>query len=699
MAGKFRPIFALVMAIGLAAPVQAKDVTLDDFLLLESAGGASVSPDGRTIVYRRTKVDTKADRYDSDLWVMASDGTGARLLSDAWAPAWLPDGRLSYLIDGEKGPKLVVRRLTGPDPKDAGEETPIAIDGPAPSGIKWSKDGRSFAFVSSVQRTDNPWPIPMPEGPEGTKWGPPPTVISALQYRVGVDQYRGSDRHIFIVPASGGKPQQLTSGKWNVGAYYSGTNFGTSIEWTPDSRAIVFEGLAEEKDDLLSTQQSRINRVDIATGTITALSNEPGFWRLPRVSPDGTLIAYTGNAVTGAAFESQQLRIMNSDGSGDRVLLADMPDRIFQYEWSADGDTLLVSMNTQGATELWQVDLKGKVRILAKGKHRFYLSGSTTGKAIGTIVSQQRDGEIGAIDLRDGSVRQLTDHGSYAANLTLAKSEELWATSADGTRVQGWLYRPANMSPETKYPLILDIHGGPDAMAGHDFDFRYHDFASRGYLVATSNPGGSTGYGAAFANRIQGGFPGTKDLEDLEAFLDRVIASGQVDTSRVFVMGCSGGGSLTAWLAAKTRRFAAATVMCPVTDWISMAGTTDVTSWTYTRFSRPFWEAPRDWLAHSPIMEAGKIDIPVLIANGARDQRTPVSQAAELYTALKVRGVPTRLLVFPNEGHGPWRSTPSNLLRMQLYVDEWFKTLGRPGLTADSPTEPGLSASAVPGNP
>lgn len=667
--------------LSILVPVEAKaqsPITLEDFLDWENAGGAEIAPAGNIIVYRRTKVDAKVDRYDSDLWIMRADGSGARLLSDAWSPSWSPDGKLSYLIDGEKGPQLVVRDVKGVTEAEISAERPIMIDGPVPSAIEWSKDGASFAYVASVPRTQNAWPISMPKTPDGAKWVQAPTVVTGLHYRTGVEQYRSSDRHIFIAPAAGGQARQLTSGNWNVGSYYSGTGFGTSIEWTSDSKNIVFEGLADNRDDMESAQLSNINKVNIADGNISVLNTSKGFWRLPRVSPDGKLIVYTGNVVTGAAFERQQLRIMNNDGSQDRLLVSDLPDRIFQMEWSRKGDGILISMNHEGATKLWFVGLDGRVRTLAEGKFRFYLSSVSNGSAIGSLISQSRDSEIASVALPGGEIKRLTSHNAKVDQRALAQVEDVWAKSVDGVKVQGWVYRPADFDSTRKYPLILDIHGGPDAMAGYDFDFRYQDFAARGYVIATSNPGGSTGYGTVFANRIQGGFPGKKDRQDLEAFLDAVIARGSIDPERIYVMGCSGGGSLSAWLAAKTRRFAAATVMCPVTNWVSLAGTSDVTAWAYTRFASPYWEDPKPWIEHSPLFSAGKIDTPVLIANGARDQRTPTSQAAELYTALKVRGVPTRLLIFPNEGHGPWRSTPSNLLRLQLYIDEWFKTKGNP---------------------
>ena len=326
--------------------------------------------------------------------------------------------------------------------------------------------------------------------------------------------------------------------------------------------------------------------------------------------------------------------------------------------------------------------------MVALGDFRFYITSTAPGVAAGSITTATRDAEAARIDLKTGKLAVLTRLNPVLDEVALGAVEPFWTASADGTKVQAWLVKPPGYDPTKRYPMIVDIHGGPDAMAGWDFDFRHHDFATRGYLVLYANPRGSTGYGAAFANGIDGGFPGRRDTEDMEAVVKAAFGRASVDQDRVFVMGCSGGGALSAWLTAKTRLFAASAVMCAVTDWISLAGTTDVTGWSFSRFAKPYWEDPQPWLEHSPLMQAGSITAPTLIAIGARDGRTPVSQSTELYTALRHRGVPTRLLIFPDEGHGPWRARPSDMMRLQLYIDEWFRTLGHPGTGAQPATAP-----------
>ena len=683
MAGRLIAVFGAFLCLAMGGPLAAKQVELSDLWRLETAGGGQVSPDGRFIAYRRTRADPVDDRYDSDLWLMNADGSEARLLADAWDPQWLPDGRLSYFISAEGSTRRVARTISSVS--DPGPETAIAVEGASLGSIVPSPDGSQIAWVSSVERTSDGWPIALPSLPVDAKRRGGAVVIDSLQYRVGVGRYRSSDSHIFIAPSTGGAARQVTSGPWSVGSQFSGISFGTSVQWDRDGKSIVFDGLPQEAGSLDEALSSRINRVDLETGQITALTEQDGFWRLPRVSPEGDMIAYVGNEASRAAFAPRQLRLMRADGSGDRVLWHDMPDRIFQMEWARDGSALYASMNHEGATELVRIGLDGSRRVVATGDFRFYLTSIADDLAVGSHTTAHSDAEIATIDLTTGELNVLTNHGAGKDELDFASVQTIWTTAADGTRVQGFLYRPADFDPEQRYPLILDIHGGPDAMAGYDFDFRYHDFAARGYMVLTSNPRGSTGYGADFANAIDGGWPGKGEQMDLEAILAAALATGSVDHDRVYVMGCSGGGSLAAWMAGRTDHFAAAAVMCPVINWISFAGSSDATSWAYTRFGRPFWEDAQNWLDHSPIMLAGEIDIPVLFAVGARDQRTPVEQAAELYTALKVRGVPTRLLVFPDEGHGPWRGIPSDLMRLQIYIDGWFRTEGNPTFQDTAP--------------
>ena len=203
----------------------------------------------------------------------------------------------------------------------------------------------------------------------------------------------------------------------------------------------------------------------------------------------------------------------------------------------------------------------------------------------------------------------------------------------------------------------------------------FQNFAANDFVVLYVNPRGSTGYGTAFSGGIDHNYPGP-DYDDLMAGVDATVGKGFVDTTRMYVSGCSGGGVLSSWVIGHTDRFAAAAVRCPVIDWLSMTGNTDVPLFTYSFFKKPFWEDPSEWLSHSSVMSVGKVTTPTLLMTGVLDRRTPMPQTEEYYAALKVRGVPVKLLQFEGEYHGTG-SQPSNFIRTQLYMMSWFKKYAR----------------------
>jgi dipeptidyl aminopeptidase/acylaminoacyl peptidase len=273
------------------------------------------------------------------------------------------------------------------------------------------------------------------------------------------------------------------------------------------------------------------------------------------------------------------------------------------------------------------------------------------------------------------------------AGRSLGAVEEIWYTSSGGTRVQGWLVKPPSFDPAKRYPLILEIHGGPHGMYGVGFNWTFQYFAARDNLVLYTNPRGSTGYGTAFGNAIERAYPSV-DYDDLMAGVDAAIARGSVDTTRMYVGGCSGGGVLSSWVIGHTNRFAAAAVRCPVIDWISMAGTTDIPYFTYNFFDAPFWEKPEQWLRQSSLMYVGNVTTPTLLMTGELDLRTPMPQTEEYFSALKYRGVETVMLRFQGEYHGT-STKPSNFMRTALYMLDWYgKHTRGPAVPAASGTAP-----------
>ncbi|MEO5580831.1 MAG: S9 family peptidase [Gemmatimonadaceae bacterium] len=631
--------------------------TLKQYLDLEDVQDPQLSPDGKSIIYTRRWVDKMNDKWESSLWIMNADGSRNRFLVNGSGARWSPEGtRIAYFAQGvPSGTQLFVRFMDG-----EGAPTQITRVNETPSELEWSPDAKTVAFRMLVLSRD-PWKIDMPAAPKGAKWTEAPRVVTRLNYRRDRQGFIDDGyRHLFVVPADGGTPRQVTSGEWDHGEPH----------WTNDGKSLVFSALRIENAEY-AWRESEIYSTDVATGAIRQLTNRKGPDGNPMVSPDGRLIAYTGFDSTNATWTDSKLYVMSLDGSNRRVL-TDKLDRSPQgLMWAPDGKGVYFNVENEGSRNLYFATLAGGTRAVTKGAHVLSVTAvGRTGTAVGTVSSFQRPNNIVVFNIRAPAIREITDVNSdILGGKKLATGEELWYTSVDGYRIQGWLIKPPDFDPSKKYPLILDIHGGPHAMYNVGFSFARQEQAASGYVVLYTNPRGSTGYGSAFGNAIKNAYPG-KDFDDLMAGVDTVIARGYIDPKNLFVHGCSGGGVLTAWIVGHTDRFAAASSNCPVINWLSFVGTTDGSSW-YRNFEKLPWEDPAEHLRRSPIMYVGNVKTPTMLMTGVQDLRTPISQTEEFYQALKIRKVPTAMIRFNEEWHGT-SSKPSNFLRTQLYLKSWF---------------------------
>jgi len=648
----------------LAQDTPAKDrLTIADYFDWEDVSGPTVSPDGRQIIYTRTWTDRLNDKRESSVWIMSTDGTRNRFLVKGSEAKWSPDGaRISFVAPGEPGGSQIWTRYMDAE----GSTTQITRLTETPSNVEWSPDGKTIAFGMLVRGNDN-WRIAMPPAPRGAKWTEPPRVVTKVRYRSDRQGFLEDGlRQLFTVPADGGTPRQVTNGDWAAN--------GTT--WMPDGKSFLFTSL-RTKDSEYAWRESDIYKVDIATGAVAALTTRKGPDNNPVPSPDGRMIAYSGYDSTDATWKDATLYVMDADGRNARPLTEKLDRAPSGMMWSPDGSGVYFNVENEGSRNLYFVSLKGDVRQVTKGVHALTVTDISKGfTAVGVATSSQKPNDIVAFDVRTPSIRQLTDvNADVLAGKKLATTEEVWYTSVDGFKIQGWIVKPADFDPAKKYPLMLEIHGGPHSMYNVGFSFARQDHASNGYVMLYTNPRGSTGYGSAFGNAIKNAYPG-KDYNDLMAGVDTVINRGFIDANRLYVFGCSGGGVLTAWTVGHTDRFAAAASMCPVINWLSFVGTTDGNSWYYN-FAKYPWDDPTEHLKRSPLMYVGNVKTPTLLMTGVNDLRTPISQTEEFYEALKVRKVPTAMIRFNNEWHGT-SSTPSNFLRTQLYLRSWFEKYQQP---------------------
>jgi len=651
MRSRIVPMLLLLAAapvLALGATTEKKPFQPLDVFDLQWAADPQISPDGKEIVYVRRYVDIMKDAQKGDLWIVGADGSRHRpLVKSASSPRWSPDGgRIAYVASEGGGAQIFVRWM------DTGATAQVTRLQHGPHDLAWSPDGTQLAYVMPVPEETKPLAKPL-EKPEGAEWAPPLKVIEKLIYREDGAGYLPDERaHVFVVAADGGTPRQLTSGSFDHGG---------PLAWTPDGKFILLSA-NRRKDAESEPLDSEVHEVKVADGSIRALTSRHGPDGSPDVSRDGKLVAWTGFDDKYQGYQVTRLSVMDRNGGAPRVVSGSFDRSVDGPRFSPDGKEIVFQYDDEGAMKLAAVSLDGKVRAIAKdlgglSLGRPYASGDFSMSKTGVIAYTQggpdRLSDVAVVPLKGGAARRLTNlSGDLLAQRDMGKLEEVWAKSSfDGKRVQAWMRTPPGFDPAKKYPLLLEIHGGPFAAYGPTFSTDIQLYAAAGYIVVYSNPRGSTGYGEAFGNAIHHAYPG-HDYEDLMSVVDAVVAKGAVDTDRLFVTGGSGGGVLTAWIVGKTDRFRAAVVQKPVIDWMSFALTSDEYNfyWKYW-FSGYPWDKPEEYYARSPISLVGNVKTPTMVLTGEQDFRTPISEAEQFYQALKLRGVPTALVRVPGAGH------------------------------------------------
>ena len=671
-----RSLFRLSTMAGLAwgvagapSPVSAQGgdiqrLSLEHYLDMESVSNPQISPDASRILYTRGWIDPVNDSRKSALWIMNADGTRKRQLLEGGGALWSPDGtRILFTKEGEpSGSQIFVRWMD-----DEGAISQITRLEHGPSNARWSPDGNWIAFTSSVSDSADFAGVELPSRPEGAEWTREPKIVERAGYKRDRRGYIDTGwTHLFVVPAEGGTPRQLTDGEWNH----------NGVTWSTDGSEIYFTAnRSDDWDRPANWQESEIYAVAVATGDIRQLTDRRGPDGQPVPSPDGSLVAYIAGDQHQDTYRNQRIYVMNPDGSGSRLISGDYDRQSRGLRWAPDGSGLYFTVSREGYRGLHFVSLDGGVTRLTEGERLFALSSfSDDGTAVGTMSSAHEPGDLYRFSLNDPTeTTRLTEvNADVLGDVTLGEVEEIWYESGE-FEIQGWIVKPPDFDPSRKYPLMLAIHGGPHGMYNGGFNFAFQEHAANGYVVLYTNPRGSTGYGTEFANAINHDYPGA-DMPDLMGGVDEMLDRGYVDEDNLFVYGCSGGGILTTYIVGNTDRFTAASANCPIVNWMSAMGTSDAISYTRT-FEKPFWEDPTEWMDRSSIFYVGNVTTPTMLMTGEMDLRTPMGQTEEFYQALRYVGAPTVMMRFQGEWHGT-SSKPSNFMRTQLYLRKWFEKWG-----------------------
>jgi dipeptidyl aminopeptidase/acylaminoacyl peptidase len=663
--GKMRRIqtFALLSAILLLAvgaysyaDEPKGHLTVGHYLDWEYVSNPQISLDGTQIAYVRRITDKVNDKYENWIWLINFDGSKNRQLIKGSSPRWSPDGkRLAYIAAVDKRPQIFVRWM------DSGEATQITHLEQGPSNITWSPDGEKIAFNMLVPAAQPQW-ITMPPKPKGAEWSKPPMVVERLNYRQdGVGNLPLGYNHIFVVPATGGTPHQLTDGDYEH----------EDPQWSPDGKTLIFSAVRKPDAEYLRSG-SEVYALTLADGTITPLTDRDGPDSNPVISPDGKHIAYTGYDEKKYSYHVSKLYLMDFDGKNQRCISEGLDRSVYQYIWAPDNSGVYFIVEDRGNADVRFAPIKGDIKQVTKGNHMLgYLSISSTRKAVAVRSAAWEPGDLVTFALDKPELKEITQvNDDLLDYIKLGEVEEIWYKSFDGWDIQGWIVKPPDFDPNKKYPLILYIHGGPHAMYNVEFNFEFQNHAANGYVVLYTNPRGSTGYGQKFGNAIWYAYP-KDDYHDLMAGVDAMLKKGYIDENNLFVCGGSGGGVLTSWIVGHTDRFTAAVVMKPVTNWYSFAGTTDGI-FGYYWFKKMPWEDANEYLERSSISFVGNVTTPTMVLTGEEDLRTPMEQTEQYYRALKMQKKDTAMIRIQGEFHPIGAIHPTNKIAQILYLRHWF---------------------------
>ena len=668
-------------------------ITIEDLYKMQFLSRPRISPDGQRVAFVVTTIDERKHAYRSSVWVAPINGDEARKFTfgpaNASNPSWSPDGRWLAFIserEGEVAGKDEKKRGKGKPqiwllPLEGGEARQLTFMEHGVAAPIWSPDSKQILFSAEVGPTD--------EETEEGKPLPKVHVIDRLWYRLdGVGYIYERRSHLFLTTIQGGTPQQLTDGDWDDG----------EAAWSPDGSHIAFtSNRAEDRWRILGADLYTLSVQNGTAGASRCLTDGTLSCASPSWSPNGKTLAFLasykvhsgGHAYlysVAADSDKQEPTCLSKDFAGTCMDFtnSDMGDEHLMPApvWSVDGTTLYVLASYHGASRLFALSAHGAGAhppTLTPGDvHVRDFSVDAAKKNIALLVGDAtRPQEIFTLDTatRGGELRRTTHfNDTLFGELTIVAPEYMPYKGADDWEIDGWILKPHDFKPTQKYPLIVEIHGGPQTQYGYGFFHEMQLLVAQGYVVLYTNPRGSCGYGYDFSFAVNGAW-GEKDSIDIMNGLTTLVQRGYIDESRIGVTGGSYGGFMTNWLVSHYDTFKVAVTDRCVTNLASFFGSSDV-GWDmgYDNLDTTPWENLEKYMHMSPMKYVQNIKVPLLIIHSEQDLRCPIEQAEQLFAALKWLGREVQLVRFEGQSHGLSRGGhPKSRLERLRHIMGWFE--------------------------
>ena len=656
---------------------QRKPFDVNALLALKRIGDPQISPDGRWVAFQVQTVDVAANKKPVQIWTVPLDGgTPRQITKDGESnqrPRWSPDGkRIAYISDRGGSSQIW---LMDPDGGNAKQVTSISTEA---DGQVFSGDGKTLLFTSQVYPecgADDACNKKILDEEKASKVRA--RIYTELLYRHW-NQWQGRRRnHLLVVPVAGGAARDLTPGAHDVPPFSLGG--ADDYDISPDGQEVCY---AMNADAVPATSTNTdLYAVSVAGGQSRKITLNPGADATPHYSPDGKFIAW--RAQLRAGYESDRWRLMTLERSTGKVNnLTETLDRwVNSFTWAPDSASLFFTTNDRGRQNIQVIPLiGGGVQAVARGDGEFDDMQLTRDgkKMVYTEQSGVSPVEIYRASSSGGAPFPLTHlNDQVLGDCQLQSLEEFWVDGAEGAKVQSFLVRPADFTPTRKYPVLLLIHGGPQGFWGHAWTYRWNAqvFAGAGYVVIMPNPRGSTGYGQKFIDEINNDWGG-RVFDDIMAVADHIVADiPYADASKMVAAGGSYGGYMIDWILGHTQRFKALITHDGVYDLKSEFGATGELWFPLWEYGGAPWDKPESYGKWSPSAFVKEFHTPTLVIHGEQDFRVPYNQALELFTALQMQKVPSKLLLFPDEGH--WVLKPQNSVLWYKtfidWIDSWVK--------------------------
>ncbi|MCG3160974.1 MAG: Dipeptidyl-peptidase 5 [Acidobacteria bacterium] len=629
----------LALAVGEIAAVSAfgdKRMTIEDALAIKQIGAPQFSPDGKRIAYTISEWDKKENRRISHIWLVSADGGPTARLTNGdkgeSSPQWSPDGsRIAFLADRDKGAQVWIIHV------DGGEAEKLTSEENNVQSFRWSPDGKSVAFVTRNTPKDK-------AEREKRKKDKFDTIVVDSDF---------SFSHLWTINVETKEKKRLTDGDFSV----------SGQQWSPDGSSIAFvmsKSGAQESSyiDISEDRNTDIYIVSAGGGAPRQLTNNLGPDSNPQWSPDGKWIAYTSNPEPKSWAAKTDVLLIPAAGGATRNLTKDFFESAgFGLAWAPDGRSLYFSSGAGMYAHIYSVPAEGGKAAKITRENRNYGGFDVAGSAAEpkityTVNDSMTPDDIWVAPLKQmDQAKKVTWVNPEIKDFALGETSVIRWKGPDDFDIEGLLVKPIGYEEGKRYPLILQIHGGPYGRFSDTFNSRAQVWAANGYAVLMPNPRGSTGYGVKFTTANVGDWGG-KDFKDIMAGVDAVVAKGVADPGKLVVMGGSYGGFMTFWTVTQTDRFKAAIGHAGISDWYSFHGQSDIPGLMEYGFVGQPWTSAETYRKWSPMTYVDRVKTPIIITHGERDLRVPIAQAEQYYRALKKRGVEVIFLRYPREGHG-----------------------------------------------